>query len=316
MSAASVVSVTPDHRIRRIDHYGLDQLDEARARFAELRADLLRIPPNAASRTSDLWFAAFEAGDREALEALVAPEIQYEDRERGSFVSGDGATLIASMLSRGHGVKVSRTLLATAGDRLALERVLWSGTGWPGVDEAGEFEQEFLRLIDVDVSGRIVAAIFFDPGDRRAASREMLERAARGGTHGPLVELRRALLDRDLERLRSILPVAFRFHDHRKLAAGRIENADVYLAWMATLFAESSDAIIEPLHYLARDERGALSVAHTFGTSADGGAFESVYLMVAGESSVDLFELDDLERARARFEELRPEGGRPGSMED
>ena len=39
-------------RVVRADHYDLDQLDEARARFEALRPDPLRIPPNAATRAS------------------------------------------------------------------------------------------------------------------------------------------------------------------------------------------------------------------------------------------------------------------------
>jgi hypothetical protein len=40
-------------RTCRIDMYDLDRLDAARSRFAELRPDPLRIPPNAASRARE-----------------------------------------------------------------------------------------------------------------------------------------------------------------------------------------------------------------------------------------------------------------------
>ena len=61
-------------------------------------------------------------------------------------------------------LRASRTLLATTGDRLALEHVRWTGTTADGV----AFEIENLSLMEVDAEGRIVAIISFDPDDRRA----------------------------------------------------------------------------------------------------------------------------------------------------
>ena len=55
-----------------------------------------------------------------------------------------------------------------------------------------------------------------------------------------------------------------------------------------------------------------LSIAHSFGTLAQGGGdFESVYAMISlyrrdDIAGVEVFELDDLDAAWARFEELRP----------
>ena len=65
-----------------------------------------------------------------------------------------------------------------------------------------------------------------------------------------------------------------------------------------------------PLYFLADEPHGTLSIAHSFGTLADGGAFESVYAMIMlygpdGMTGVELFELDDLDTAKARFAELR-----------
>jgi hypothetical protein len=65
----------------------------------------------------------------------------------------------------------------------------------------------------------------------------------------------------------------------------------------------------QPLHYLADEPHGTLSIAHSFGTLADGGAFESVYVMIQlygpdGLAGVELLELDDLAAAKARITEL------------
>ena len=59
-------------RVVRADHYDLDRLDEARARFEALRPDPLRIPPNAAARASTRLAEALDGGIR-AFEAGVAP---------------------------------------------------------------------------------------------------------------------------------------------------------------------------------------------------------------------------------------------------
>jgi hypothetical protein len=166
--------------------------------------------------------------------------------------------------------------------------------------------------------------ICFDPDDRRAASLEMFDRYARSeaGRRMPrnVQEYRRALLEGDLERLRAVLPGTFMFHDHRRTGGGRFERVDDYIGWLAALFELSSDAIIEPLYYIAAEPHGVLAVGHTIGTLADGGEFESVFASLAihqGDrvTGVELFELEDLDIARARFEELRPKGSPSASPE-
>ena len=128
------------------------------------------------------------------------------------------------------------------------------------------------------------------------------------------LELWRAFLDRDLERCRAAIPADFVFHDRRRSGPGRIEGADAWLAWVATLFEQSPDAIPEPLYTIASSEQGSLTLVHTFGTLAGGGEFETVFLSLwlyrAGQLvGLERFEPDDLELALARFEELRTSSG-------
>jgi ketosteroid isomerase-like protein len=133
----------------------------------------------------------------------------------------------------------------------------------------------------------------------------MLERFARSSGVTRLA-LRRAIREHDVERVRALLPEDFVFDDHRRVGPGRIEGGDAYVAWVTSLFELARDAIIEELYYLAVEPHASLAVAHSFGT-VDGGAFENVFVQVEGPDNVELFELDDLELARARFEELRPD---------
>ncbi|HXJ34498.1 MAG TPA: nuclear transport factor 2 family protein [Candidatus Eisenbacteria bacterium] len=294
---------------RRQDFYALDQLDEARARFEELRSDPLRIPPNAATRVSDRHKEALAADDMKAFALLCAPTMVFDDRRRAVLLTGGRDMFIASsrLIKSARG-RASTTLLATAGDRLTLEHLHWTG-GVPGQ----EWDLENLSIHEVDAEGRTVAVVAFDPDDRRAASKELLERYARsdaGRWMPPMgVDFRRGVLDHDLDRIRDALPDDFVFHDHRRTGPGRLEGRDAYLAWLAALFAESSDAIIEPFYYVATGEHGFVAVGHTFGTLAEGGAFEFVWAQVGFNRdgrpvAAELFEVEDLDRARARFEEL------------
>jgi hypothetical protein len=92
--------------------------------------------------------------------------------------------------------------LATAGDRLALERFLWTGA-----HKGGPFETDTLTLVEVDAEGSCVAAIIFDPDDRRAAFAEMFERSGRSDAAQCIppaaVEANRAMNAHDLVRFRA-----------------------------------------------------------------------------------------------------------------
>ncbi|MGH7288251.1 MAG: hypothetical protein ACREI8_09575 [Myxococcota bacterium] len=303
--AANVNTWDAEGRIRRIDVYALDQLAEARARYAELRPDPLRIPPNAATRQSDRWQAAFEAGDWDELLSLHSPEFVFEDRRPLFGMSGDRNLLLRSArLVAESAARVTRTVLATAGERLALERIRWA--------RADDFEVEMLDVVEVDAEGRFSAHLWFDPDDRAAASRELFERSVRHGVVPPaLAERGRAHLDHDVPRFRSLLPADFVFHDHRRAGAGRLENVEDFVAWTAGLFQESPDAVVEALYFLAIEPHGTLSVGHSFGTNRSGGTFESVFVSVNSPNHIEVFDLEDLDRARARFEELCAGPGAP-----
>ena len=220
----------------------------------------------------------------------------FDDRRRAIRLTGDRDTFIAtSRLIPSSGLRLSRTLLATAGDRLALEHLRWTGTA-----DGGAFEGENLSLTEVDAEGRIVAIISFDADDRRAAGAELRGRFFASDTSrwipARIKELAYAIHDHDLDRLRAAVPDDFVFHDHRRTGGGRIEGADAYVAWLAALFEQSPDASIEPLYIIAADPDGYLAIAHTFGTRVEGGQFESVFVQLVSfpdgqPVGADLFEL-------------------------
>jgi hypothetical protein len=127
--------------------------------------------------------------------------------------------------------------------------------------------------------------------------------------HG--VAFPRALITHDLELLRAVLPDDFVFHDHRRTGIGRLEGARAYVEWIAALFEQSPDALIETLYYVTVAEHGFVAVGHTTGTLHSGGEFESVFVQVGHRHAdrivgAELCEIDDLDAACARFEALRP----------
>jgi hypothetical protein len=122
------------------------------------------------------------------------------------------------------------------------------------------------------------------------------------------------MCDHDLARCRAGLADGFVIHDHRRTGLGRIEDTEQYLASLAALWEQSSDAFTDTLYHVAVAPHGSISVGRLVGTLDGGGPSESLFVrlnLYAGGrcTSTELYELDDLERARARFEELRPRSG-------
>jgi class 3 adenylate cyclase/ketosteroid isomerase-like protein len=166
-------------RIRRFDQYDLEQQAAARARLAAIgagaAADPLQIPPNAATRAVRRFEVCVAARDWQALVDLHAPDFVYEDRRPLVRDSGDREKLVASVrLSAGAGARASQTLLATAGECLALSRETFTVVRGSALVS----EIEVLMLFEVGADGRFVSAVTFDAGDREAADVELRARSA------------------------------------------------------------------------------------------------------------------------------------------
>ena len=66
------------------------------------------------------------------------------------------------------------------------------------------------------------------------------------------------------------------------------------------------------MYVVAAEQHGLLAMTHTFGTLADGGEYELVYVVLGlfqggRYVGMELFEPERLDVARARFEALRPQ---------
>ena len=147
-------------RVLRFDSYDLSQMDEACARFEQLCARNARVEivkPNAADAAMHRWQARFEeaiaGGDWGALHQICAPGFVFEDRRRLALVSGGYELMIASARERAAmGARPERRLVGTAGDRVAISRMLWAGG-----PADGRFEIEYLGVNEVDEAGQFTA---------------------------------------------------------------------------------------------------------------------------------------------------------------
>ena len=309
-------------KICRYDIYDPEQLNEAIARFDELSGTTAResiagiAQPNMAIAAMDRWQAGFEAGwdndEWDSLRGACALGMVFEDRQRRVLISGDRELMIASARERtAVGARPQIQAVGTAGDRIGIWRMLWSGG-----PADGRFEIEYLAMIQGDDSGLLAAIILFDEDDVQAAQREAWARwSAIDAKASPwlpvLAEGSDAFNAADSGRLRALLSDDFAYRDERRISLGAYD-ADALVESLRAWVGLAPDLHLEVVRFLAWDRHGAVPVARFFGTFPGGGPFEhlivSVFLLEGGRIRImEDFDLDDADRAVARFEELRPD---------
>jgi len=304
-----VSELDADGKVVRIDFYDPHHFDRAWARFEELRPDPLRIPPNPATRAYDCWYETAKAGNWDALDALYGASYVFDDRRRlfREIHGREGGVINTRFLFEG-GWRPVRTLLATAGERLALQRIVWTTHAAGAVSEI-----EVLELSELDGEGRFVRVVLFDPDARAAASAELFERyvaSDAGGASPEASELLRAWNRHDLARMRALLPDDFYLDDRRRTGVGRLDGADAYLASIAAMYQLSHDLRTEALYIVTVAAHGTVYVSRWSGTNAEGGEFDAVYVCIGLQrdgrpAGLEIFEIDALDAALARFEKLR-----------
>src|SRR5262249_50233394 len=112
-------------------------------------------------------------------------------------------------------------------------------------------------------------------------------------------------------RLRAVLPENYVYVNHRRTGLGRLESAEAYIASLTPMLAMSPDAILEYAYIIAAEPHGLHFMGHSFGTTTDGGAWESFYVVLCPCEDgrfvrLEMFEPEELDAVRARFEALRP----------
>jgi hypothetical protein len=254
--------------------------------------------------------ASFTAGDWDALRAAASDTFVYNDRRKLMLLKGDVELWVRSLenvRSWPHAQHASE-LIATAGDRLAIERGLRSG----GPDN-GRFEIEFIRVTEVDADGRLSAWLNFDVDDRAAAFREAQARFVAGegaelGGQAPFAAVNEALAQRDWEALRNLLSEDFVYEDRRPPGVLGTLDRDGWIASFQPLSELAPDWGAETLRLFTWNACGRVMLVRFFGTR-EGGPFENLFLNVALSGGdrierMEIFDLADADRALARFEEL------------
>jgi class 3 adenylate cyclase/ketosteroid isomerase-like protein len=295
-------------RVVGAEIFELEDLELARARFAALRPDPLRIPPNAAVRAAERISELHGARDWEALRALAAPEFSFDDRQKRALLKGAVELWIQNLEFVSHPGRTTRELIGTAGDRVAIQHVAFAGES-----EGGAFEAELLVLTEVAADGRLRARISFDPEDRAAAFEEAQARflageAASIGGQAPVAALYRSITRHDWETVRSCLVEDAVMWDRRALGILGTLDRDQWVESLRAAADVAPDWDAEVVRILRWNGLGRVQLTRMFGTR-DGGPFENLYahVILTGGDRVQRFEyfdVPDLDRALARFEEL------------
>ncbi|MFN2375302.1 MAG: AAA family ATPase [Candidatus Binatia bacterium] len=329
-----VVEFDPDGLAQQLDFYDLRHFDRARSRFAEIDGAALApaavstaagdpsppdsiaalLKPNLAIAGMEHWSAAydtgFDTGNWDAVCATLAPGFVFDDRRRLVLIRGDSELMIASL--REHAANQASfdwKAIGGFGDRVAVGRTLWSG-GPPD----GRFEIEYLSVIEVDEDGRPVAFVLFDVVDATAAQREAF---ARWGTIEPekaslanVREITDAWNGKKLEILRARFAEDMVANDRRRTGFGRLEGRDAYLRSVTALWELAPQSRLELgwIWFVSAPHGGVLAGERS-GTVLDGGELASDFLVVLLLADgiarfLEVYEVDDLEAALARFEEL------------
>lgn len=321
---------------QRIDIYDLDRIDDARARFAELArggdapARFAEVTPvvavperfaNAATMALKRLYPSFAAQDWDAVRAACSSRFTWQDRRPIVGMSGDVELMIASARERMAlgGRHERREIIGTAGERVAISRILWAG-GPAG----GRFEVEFFAVHEIDADGLWSAMLFFEPDDLRAAQREAWARwAAIDPTVAEMTTNLGAVVDawnaKDLERLRALFAEDLVAEDHRLTGIGRSAGREAYLRSVAALWELAPDSRLEAgLVWLAHAPHAGLHFCRRTGMLPGGGEFASDFLVLVVverglATRLEIFETDAADAALARFDELRAAARRGGS---
>jgi SnoaL-like domain len=301
-----------DGRVTHWEQFDGDQREQALARFDALAAPPVRatLLESTATRSVDRFDRAWASGDWAALAALHAPGFHFSDRRPAMELEQDREAFLefTRPLFERKATQVSREVLATRGDRLALI-VLRFAAG-----DRAAVGGDSLFVIEVNPRGERVALVRFGPGDRNAAQAELDARYAAGeatehsAMWAALWDVRRAFAALDWDRLTSLVSADLVAEDHRLLGWGTAHSAEEYAAALRPVTELLPDVALR-LDHLVLEERAALFVASWIGGEA-AGAFEIPVVIVFRANSdrridrVYHYNIEQIGAARARLAEL------------
>lgn len=284
---------------------------ELRRRFDERAAASAVVrrapPPSAATRTMGRWCDAVLGHDDDTMSAILAEDVQFDDRRSFVHANGDRRTVLQSSRLLDEGTTLERTVLAALGQHVGLD-----ATRWRGRSMGTAFTIDTLHVYEVDDAGCLVAVALFDPTDRRAAYETLIDRFARSyeGRVVPvaLFDALRCANGGDIDGFRACLAPSYRYVDHNALGAG-VMDRDEHVEYMRVLTLTASDYLYETNHYLAWSTHGGVAAGRLHGHTEENSEFVQDFLRVAvagdaGIVALEIFPIDAVDTALARFDEL------------
>ncbi|MEY2471220.1 MAG: hypothetical protein QOK28_549 [Actinomycetota bacterium] len=259
---------------------------------------------NAAARATIATAEAGRKGDLAGTIGSFTPDIRLDDRRR--FVGMEQpATSVAEVLV-GAPFEMSFELLATRGDRLSLQRVIWT------TDTA---EMEILNLSRVDASGLIEFCVWFDDADVAAGLAEIdrLYCEGEGAPHAAIVRRFGGFVDAvnagDWDAARPFLADDYELRDRRTIGLGRM-NVDELAENFDALRKAGRRRLMRVEHIPAVSDDALVVVSVEVGdVDHDSGRFEHRQINVMSHDGhqmhlQEIFGENDLAAALARFREL------------
>jgi hypothetical protein len=275
-------------------------------------------PCTAAERVQRRLASVVERRAGDEVDALLAPDVEADDRRPGFRTVHRGAAAVGDILRGiihvGRPTGVAVATVATRGERLALSRVELHGES----DGGDPVVVEVLSLIETDETGDLVRrATTLEPTAVADAYAILDERFVEGldPEHRRVAEILRDTLSafnrRDLDGAAAGLAPGLVSVDHRAASGGEVRGED-YLALMRILFDLTTSQEGRVLDVVALEPWGAAVRTESRGATLDGGAFEVRMWCVGviGPNGVERLEWFDEQAGAAavtRLYELRPD---------
>jgi hypothetical protein len=288
-------------------------LDAALARFDELSpaAPLLE---NAATRTWGRVSDAFNRRDRDGFLALGSAGVRFEDRRKGlrdvlhGPVRRKAVQAIFEIAPSGWQMTVEP--IAIRGPRLSLTRACYRDTD----DADRPIAAELLHVTEVGDNELLHTTVSFDPDDLNDAFAELTARWIASGevAHPEIIisaqELTETVNRHDWDALAALSAGAV-YVNHRQLSKPGVETITDHMSSFRTMASLVPDFWVEQADVLAQSAMGVVNHVVLRGTSTDGVAIEVplvALMLFDGDrvTRVETFDVDQRDRALARFEEL------------
>ena len=265
--------------------------------------------PNRCVRVLEGLLACWNRGAIDDYAALVAPDARGEDRRAGLGAEMVGPEGYVANFEASHAVgatDASFDLVATRGETLALIRTTFATAG----EES--FTAEIFEVNEIDETGLLCRTDVFDANDLPTAVRELDDRYLDGGHAGPVeglvVKVTRAYNDWDIDAGRALSAEDFLYIDHAPASAGEIRGVDSWIAYHQQMVS-LAPTLFRLNESIEAKGPVAFWTTRAYGTDEFGGAFERRQIAVGVVESdrllrLEMFPTEDIDRARARYEEL------------